>query len=479
MPGSKPLKPTLKRRKTPGVALLRPWPRPCLLGEKILERHSPKGKAWPGLGLVWRDPDKGPGLFLYLVLPVEFKFFEQSGPKIRLPAPAPIWASGKNLIWSLILRKEKGSPPEEKDLPAGPFAYAQKETLLREIFTFREKTGLKEGPLFTLPQRTFAEKKGAKARESSDQARLRPGAPTMRKSLKLLRFPAKRDLSLFNLVLRQKERVTGPLNIFSLQKEQTLRKNSLLILHEGPFPAGGRSFPKGKTPEAGPKEGPLFTLPQRTFAEKKGAKAPESSDQVQPRLGASTLRKSLKLLRFPAKRDLSLFKLVLRQKERVTSPLNIFSLQKEQTLRKNSLLILHEDPFPAGGRSFPKGETTEMKLTMGGQPWLPRAPEKGLGPSPSFPLKASYQEAEKTFPERLIYRKETAPPVQREVIKELVQKEISLSRVLPPGEETARPQKASFSAKEIRNLAEALFEPFMERWRRELERRGFLHVRFP
>ena len=369
MPGSKPLKPTLKRRKTPGVALLRPWPRPCLMGEKILERHSLKGKAWPGLRLVWRDPDKGPGLFLYLVLPVEFKFFEQSGPKIRLPALAPILASGKNLIWSLILRKEKGSPPEEKDLPAGPFAYAQKETLLREIFTFREKTGLKEGPLFTLPQRTFAEKKGAKAPESSDQVRPRPGTPTLRKSLKLLRFPAKRDLSLFKLVLRQKERVTGPLNIFSLQKEQTLRKNSLLILHEG--------------------------------------------------------------------------------------------------------------PFPAGGRSFPKGETTEMKLAPGGPDWLPRAPEKGLGPSPSFPLKASYQEAEKTFPERLIYRKETAPPVQREIIKELVQKEISLSRVLPPGEETARPQKASFSAKEIRNLAEALFEPFMERWRRELERRGFLHVRFP
>ncbi len=367
MSGSKPLKPTLKRRKTPGVALLRPWPRPCLLGKKILGRYSFKSKVWPGLRLVWRDPYKGPGLFLYLVLPVEFKFFKQSGPKIRLPALAPILAFEKNLTWSLFLRKEKGSPPEEKALPGRPFPYAQKETLLREIFTFREKTEPKAKPLFVLPQRTFAEKTGAKVPKPLGRAR--PGAPTLRKSLKLLRFPGKRGLPLLKVVIGPKEHATDLFSILSLRTEPTLRKNLLLMLYEGPFPAGGRNFPEGETPEMG--------------------------------------------------------------------------------------------------------------LAPGGQAWLPRAPEKGLGPSPSFPLKAFYQEPGKPFSERLVYRKEPAPPLQREVIKEMVQKEISLSRVLPPREEAARPQKASFSAKEIRNLAEALFEPFMERWRKELERRGFLHVRFP
>ena len=37
----------------------------------------------------------------------------------------------------------------------------------------------------------------------------------------------------------------------------------------------------------------------------------------------------------------------------------------------------------------------------------------------------------------------------------------------------------TLSLPEIRHLVEVLFEPFMERWRRELQKRGYLHVRFP
>lgn len=37
----------------------------------------------------------------------------------------------------------------------------------------------------------------------------------------------------------------------------------------------------------------------------------------------------------------------------------------------------------------------------------------------------------------------------------------------------------TLSLPEIRHLVEILFEPFMERWRRELRKRGYLHVRFP
>ncbi len=37
----------------------------------------------------------------------------------------------------------------------------------------------------------------------------------------------------------------------------------------------------------------------------------------------------------------------------------------------------------------------------------------------------------------------------------------------------------SLTPRETKLLAELLFEPLMERWRKELERRGYLHVRFP
>jgi len=65
---------------------------------------------------------------------------------------------------------------------------------------------------------------------------------------------------------------------------------------------------------------------------------------------------------------------------------------------------------------------------------------------------------------------------QREERAELSRQEISGPTSL--AFEKAR-ETFSLSPKEIRLLTEALFEPLLERWRKELQRRGYLHVGFP